>query len=39
LDQVPAPGQPLTGRAFDRFVQTVTQAIADDLKLKKTTAA
>jgi threonine synthase len=35
LDQVPAPGKPLTGQAFDRFVQAVTQAIADDLKLKK----
>jgi threonine synthase len=36
LDQVPAPGRPLTGQAFDRFVQAVTQAIADDLNLKKT---
>jgi threonine synthase len=36
LDQVPAPGKPLTGQAFDRFVQAVTQAIADDLNLKRT---
>jgi threonine synthase len=36
LDQVPAPGRPLTGQAFDRFVQAMTQAIADDLNLKKT---
>ena len=36
LDQVPAPGKPLTGKAFDRFVQAVTQAIADDLNLKRT---
>jgi threonine synthase len=36
LEQVPAPGRPLTGQAFDRFVQAVTQAIADDLNLKKT---
>jgi len=39
LDQVPAPGKPLTGQAFDRFVQTVTRAIADDLNLKKSTPA
>ncbi len=39
LDQVPAPGKPLTGQAFERFVQMVTQAIADNLKLEKTTAA
>ena len=39
LDQVPAPGKPLTGRAFEHFVQKVTQAIAEDLKLTKTTAA
>jgi len=39
LDQVPAPGKPLTGEAFDRFVQMMTQAIADDLKLEKTTPA
>ena len=34
LEEVPAPGKPLTGEAFDRFVKVVTQAIADDLKLK-----
>jgi threonine synthase len=39
LDQVPAPGRPLTGEAFDRFVQAMTQAIADDLKLNKTPTA
>ena len=35
LAEVPAPGRPLTGEALRRFVQAVTQAIADDLKLKK----
>jgi threonine synthase len=35
LQEVPAPGKPLTGEALLRFVQSVTQAIADDLKLKK----
>lgn len=34
LEEVPAPGYPLKGAAFDRFVQAVTRAIADDLKLK-----
>jgi threonine synthase len=33
LEQVPAPGQPLTGDAFERFVRKVTQAIADELTL------
>ena len=35
LAEVPAPGRPLTGEALRRFVQAVTKAIADDLKLKK----
>ncbi|MBR9980125.1 MAG: threonine synthase [Desulfatitalea sp.] len=35
LVRVPAPGAPLSGPDFDQFVQTVTQAIADDLELKK----
>jgi threonine synthase len=39
LDQVPAPGKPLTGLAFDRFVKAITRAIADDLNLKKSTPA
>ncbi len=39
LEHVPAPGKPLTGQAFDRFVEAMTRAIAEDLKLKKTAAA
>ena len=35
LTQVPAPGKPLTGPAFDAFVAKVTQAVAADLDLKK----
>ncbi|MDA8141541.1 MAG: threonine synthase [Desulfobacteraceae bacterium] len=35
LEQVPAPGRPLTGQAFERFVQKVTEAIAQDLKLTR----
>jgi len=33
LEEVPAPGAPLTGAAFDRFVQMVARAIADHLNL------
>lgn len=33
LKQVPAPGRPLSGQAFETFVQKVTEAIAKDLKL------
>ena len=36
LKEVPAPGKPLTGPTFERFVQTVTRAIAAELELKKT---
>jgi threonine synthase len=39
LDEVPAPGKPLKGAAFDRFVQTVTRTIAEDLDLKPNTAS
>ncbi len=39
LDEVPAPGKPLRGEAFDGFVQKVTQAIADDLNLKPNVAS
>ena len=35
LEDVPAPGKPLKGEAFDRFVQIVTLAVADNLKLTK----
>ena len=35
LEQVPAPGKPLTGKAFDIFVRRVSQDIAGYLKLKK----
>jgi threonine synthase len=35
LEKVPAPGKPLTGEDFDRFVQMVTHAIADNLDLTK----
>lgn len=35
LKQVPAPGKPLTGEAFDTFVEKVTAAVAADLNLKK----
>ncbi len=35
LEAVPAPGKPLKGKDFHRFVQTVTRAIADELALKK----
>lgn len=37
LDEVPAPGKPLSGQAFDRFVRTVTRWIADDLHLSQKT--
>lgn len=39
LDEVPAPGKPLTGEAFDHFVQLVTDSIADKLNLNKNTAS
>jgi threonine synthase len=39
LSEVPAPGKPLKGEAFDRFVQLVTRAIADDLNLTSKTAS
>ncbi len=35
LAQVPAPGRPLSGDLFDRFVQAVSREIALDLKLVK----
>jgi threonine synthase len=35
LDAVPAPGKPLTGEAFDRFVHRVTEEIASLLNLKR----
>ncbi len=35
LDEVPAPGKPLTGDAFDRFVSRVSQEIAKKLSLIK----
>jgi threonine synthase len=34
LQRVPAPGKPLNGQDFDRFVRSVSHAIADDLDLK-----
>ena len=34
LQPVPAPGKPLTGPDFDRFVRKVSKAIADELSLK-----
>ena len=37
LKQVPAPGKPLEGRAFDEFVQSVTGAIARELGLRTKT--
>jgi len=38
LDEVPAPGKPLKGEAFDRFVQMVTEDVADLLNLTKKAA-
>ena len=35
LEQLPAPGKPLTGKAFEIFVRRVSQDIAGYLKLKK----
>lgn len=35
LAAVPAPGKPLSGASFDRFVQRVTEEIAAALNLKK----
>ena len=39
LDEVPAPGKPLKGEAFQRFVQKVTENVADRLNLTKKTGA
>lgn len=36
LQRVPAPGKPLNKQDFDRFVRSVSKAIADDLGLKST---
>jgi threonine synthase len=33
LQRVPAPGKPLNDQDFDRFVRSVSKAIADDLGL------
>ncbi|MBE9543489.1 MAG: threonine synthase, partial [Proteobacteria bacterium] len=35
LDKVPAPGRPLDGKDFERFVARVAQEIAGMLELKK----
>lgn len=35
LNEVPAPGKPLTGESFDRFVSRVSQEIAKKLNLVK----
>ncbi len=35
LEQIPQPGAPLTGEAFQRFISRVSQEIADVLDLKK----
>jgi len=35
LERVPAPGSPLTGEAFERFVTRMAEEIADSLNLKK----
>lgn len=35
LEEIPAPGKPLTGEAFDRFVQRVTRDVADNLGLTR----
>lgn len=35
LSAVPAPGKPLSGDAFDRFVRRVTEEIASELQLRK----
>ena len=37
LDEVPAPGKPLKGEAFEHFVQTVTENVAGQLNLTKKT--
>ena len=37
LAEIPAPGKPLKGEAFDRFVLRVTRDVAHNLKLKKKT--
>jgi threonine synthase len=39
LDQVPAPGRPLKGEAFERFVIRTAEEIAARLNLKKYTAS
>ena len=35
LEKVPAPGKPLTGADFERFVEGVSEAIAGALNLVK----
>jgi len=35
LDEVPAPGRPLTGKDFERFVARVAEEIAGMLNLQK----
>ena len=35
LDKIPAPGKPLTGKAFDLFIKHVSDEIAARLDLKK----
>ncbi|RJP82000.1 MAG: threonine synthase [Desulfobacteraceae bacterium] len=35
LDEVPAPGKPLTGDSFNRFVSSISQEIAKKLNLEK----
>jgi threonine synthase len=35
LDEVPAPGKPLTGESFDKFVSRMSQEIANKLNLIK----
>ena len=39
LDRVPAPGRPLTGEAFERFVTRTAEDIAARLNLKKNAAS
>jgi len=35
LDKIPEPGKPLTGKAFDLFINRVSDEIAAMLDLKK----
>ncbi|KJS31576.1 MAG: threonine synthase [Desulfatitalea sp. BRH_c12] len=35
LTQVPAPGRPLTGEPFERYVRAITRLIAEDLQLTR----